>query len=161
MNLRYISHGLGTPLTTHATARSPTPPRAYLPPDRDAGRGRGGRDNDCRHDRRGRGGHGTVHFDTKDKGTPCRTDVITPLSINCGGTDINNTYRQCLVSIRPSTTFFTALTLFNTGAYISFVNREVAKCVTSQHILYYCTYYSVSLSCTVYCTYYAYCTLYI
>jgi hypothetical protein len=116
----------GTPLITplvwqtqHTTARPPTPPRAYPPPDRDAGRGRGGRDNDRRNDRRGRGGHGTVHFDTKDKGTP--------LSCNCGGTDINSTYRQCLVSTRPSTTFFTALTLFNTGAYTSFVNREVAK----------------------------------
>jgi len=32
-----------------------------------------------------------------------------------------------LVSTRPSTTFFTALTLFDTGAYTSFVNREVAK----------------------------------
>ena len=40
---------------------------AYPPPDRDAGRGRGGRDKDRRNDRRGRGGHGTVHFDTKDK----------------------------------------------------------------------------------------------
>ena len=103
------------------------PPRAYRPPDRDAGRGRGGRDTDRRNDRRGRGGHGTVHFDTKDKGAPCRTDVITHLSCNCGGTDINSTYRQCLVSTRPSTTFFTALTLFDTGAYTSFVNRKVAK----------------------------------
>ena len=25
--------------------------------------------------------------------------------------------------------------------------------VTSQHVLYYCTYYSVSLTCTVHCTY--------
>jgi hypothetical protein len=32
-----------------------------------------------------------------------------------------------LVSTRPSTTYFTALTLFDTGAYTSFVNREVAK----------------------------------
>jgi len=32
--------------------------------------------------------------------------------------------------------------------------------VTSQHILYYCTYYSVSFTCTVHCTYYIYCTLY-
>ena len=119
-----------TPLvwqTTHATARPPTPPKAYPPPDRDDRRGRGGRGNDRRHDRRGRGGHGTVHFDIKDIGMPCRTDVITHLSCNCGGTDINSTYRQCLVSIRPSTTFFTALTLFDTGAYTSFVNREVAK----------------------------------
>ena len=61
------------------------------------------------------------------KDTPCRTDVITHLSCNCGGTDINSTYRQCLVSTRPSTTFFTALTLFDTGAYTLFVNREVAK----------------------------------
>ena len=46
---------------------------------------------------------------------------------NCGGTDINSTYRQCLVSTRPSTTFFTALILFDTGAFTSFFNREVAK----------------------------------
>ncbi len=32
--------------------------------------------------------------------------------------------------------------------------------VTSQHVLYYCTYYSVSFTCTVHCTYYTYCTLY-
>ena len=32
--------------------------------------------------------------------------------------------------------------------------------VTSQHVLYYCTYYSVSLTCTVHCTYGIYCTLY-
>ena len=32
-----------------------------------------------------------------------------------------------MVSIQPSTTFFTALTLFDTGAFTSFVNREVAK----------------------------------
>ncbi len=113
--------------TQHTTARPPTPPRAYPPPDKDAGRGRGGQDNDRRNDRRGRGGHGTVHFDTKDKGTLCRTDVITHLSCNCGGIDINSTYRQCLVSTRPSTTFFTALTLFDTGAFTSFFNREVAK----------------------------------
>jgi hypothetical protein len=29
--------------------------------------------------------------------------------------------------MRNSTTYFTALTLFDTGAYTSFVNREVAK----------------------------------
>ena len=34
------------------------------------------------------------------------------------------------------------------------------RVVTSQHILYYCTYYSVSFTCTVHCTYYTYCTLY-
>jgi len=33
--------------------------------------------------------------------------------------------------------------------------------VTSQHVLYYCTYYSVSFTCAVHCTYYTYCTLYI
>ena len=49
----------GTPLMTplvwqtqHTSARPPTPPRAYPPPDRDAGRGRGGRDNNRRNDRR-------------------------------------------------------------------------------------------------------------
>ena len=33
--------------------------------------------------------------------------------------------------------------------------------MTSQHVLYYCTYYSVSLTCTVHFTYCIYCTLYI
>jgi hypothetical protein len=42
------------------------------------------------------------------------------LTCNCGGADINSTYRQCLVSMRNSTTYFTALTLFDTGAYTSF-----------------------------------------
>jgi hypothetical protein len=67
-----------------------------------------------------------VHFD-KDKGTPCLTSIINHLTCNCGGADINSTYRQCLVSMRNSTTYFTALTLFDTGAYTSLVNREVAK----------------------------------
>jgi hypothetical protein len=112
----------GTPLTTPLLWRT-LHTRADPPRDRDNRQGQGGRDNDRRHDRRDRGGHGNVHFDTKDKGTPCRTDM----SCNCGGTDINFAYRQCLVSIRPSNTFFTALTLFDTGAYTLFVNREVAK----------------------------------
>jgi len=37
--------------------------------------------------------------------------------------------------------------------------RKRMGTVTSQHILYYCTYYSVSLTCTVHCTYYT-CSLY-
>ena len=57
----------------------------------------------------------------------CRTDVVTHLSCNCGEFDTNSTYRQCLVSPSDSPTYFTALTLFDTGAYTSFVNREVAK----------------------------------
>ena len=34
--------------------------------------------------------------------------------------------------MRSSTTYFTALTLFDTGAYTSFVNREVAKWLEAQ-----------------------------
>ena len=60
-------------------------------------------------------------------GPPCLTSSITHLTCNCGGTDVNSTYRQCLVSMRNTTTYFNALTLFDTGAYTSFVNREVAK----------------------------------
>ena len=81
--------------------------------DRDGGRG-------------GREGRGLVHF-ARDTGTPCLTSSITHLTCNCGGADVNSTYRQCLVSMRNSTTYFNALTLFDTGAYTSFVNREVAK----------------------------------
>jgi hypothetical protein len=39
--------------------------------------------------------------------------------------------------------------------------RKRRGTVTSQHVLYYCTHYSVSFACTVHCTYYIYCTLYI
>jgi hypothetical protein len=63
----------------------------------------------------------------QDKGTPCLTSIITHLTCNCGGADINSTYRQCLVSMRNSATDVAALTLFDTGAYTSIVNREVAK----------------------------------
>ena len=54
--------------TTHGTARPPTPPRAYPPPDRDAGRGHGGRDNDRRHDRR--------PWTRRADGTPLTTPLV-------------------------------------------------------------------------------------
>ena len=44
---------------------------------------------------------------------------------------------------------------------INAIHQEVINkviVVTSQHVLYYCTYYSVSLTCTVHCTYCIYCT---
>ena len=86
---------------------------------------------DRRTDRNGRGGRGGVHF---GKGTPCRTDIITHLACNCGGSDANSTYHQCLVSTSNSDQAFTALTLFDTGAYTSFVNREVAKWLERQRL---------------------------
>jgi hypothetical protein len=98
------------------------------------------RDNDRRDrdgDRRdqggrgGRGGRGQIHF-ARDTGTPCLTSSITHLTCNCGGADISSTYRQCLVSMRNSTVYFTALTLFDTGAYTSFVNKDVAKWLEQQ-----------------------------
>ena len=92
------------------------------------GNSRGKNDGDRRgNDGGGKGGSSRVHFDDRSKGTPCRTGIVTHLTCNCGGTDINSTYRQCLVSLTTSSTYFTALTLFDTGAYTSFVNREVAK----------------------------------
>jgi hypothetical protein len=51
----------------------------------------------------GREGRGNVHF-ARDTGTPCLTSSITHLTCNCGGADVNSTYRQCLVSMRDSTT---------------------------------------------------------
>jgi hypothetical protein len=106
-------------------------PSPYHRNDTEDGAGRR-RDNDRRDRDGGRGGHGGregrghVHF-ARDTGTPCLTSSITHLTCNCGGADVNSTYRQCLVSMRNSTTYFHALTLFDTGAYTSFVNREVAK----------------------------------
>ena len=70
----------------------------------------------------------------QDRGTTCQTDIITHLSCNCGGSDANSTYRQCLVSTSNSDQSFTALTLFDTGAYASFVNREVAKWLERQRL---------------------------
>ena len=92
------------------------------------------RDRDVdRRDKGGRGGRGHVYWD-KDKGTPCITSFITHLTCNSGRADINSTYRQCLVSMRNSTTYFTALTLFDTGAYTSFINKEVAKWLEQQQL---------------------------
>ena len=91
---------------------------------------RGNNDSDRRgNDGGGRGGSSReVHFDDKNRGMLCRTDIVTHLSCNCGESDINSTYRRCLVSLPvTSSTYFTALTLFDTGAYTSFVNREVAR----------------------------------
>jgi len=65
-------------------------------------------------------------------GTDKRTTTITHLTCNCGTTQTDTTYRQCLVSLRRSTTYYTALTLFDTGAYTSFVNREVARWLEQQ-----------------------------
>ena len=115
----------GTPWTDPAEA--PTPLKKDKPRDRDYyGGHRGNRDNDRRgNDGGSRGSGGRVHFE--GRGTPCRTDIVTHLSCNCGESDVNSTYRQCLVSLSASSTYFTALTLFDTGAYTSFVNREVAK----------------------------------
>ena len=98
--------------------------------------GRGGTGGRSNKDSRSQGNRSRVNFDKTiygaGKGTQCLTDVVTHLSCNCGEYDINSSYRQCLVSIRSSTTYFTALTLFDTGAYTSFVNREVAKWLEQQ-----------------------------
>ena len=107
----------GTRLTT-GTSAAPDPPRHNDAPtptlqyagDRDQRRRRDNDRRDRDRDRRdhggrgGGGGRGQVHFE-KDKGTPCLTSIITHLIYNCGGADINSTYRQCLVSMRNSTTY--------------------------------------------------------
>jgi hypothetical protein len=80
-------------------ANPAAPPRQD---DRDQQRRRDNdrRDHDGdRRDQGGRGGRGQVYWD-KDKGTPCLTSIITHLTCNCGGADINSTYHQCLVSMR-------------------------------------------------------------
>ena len=74
-------------------------------------------------DDRDHGGRGHVYWD-KDKGTPCLTSSINYFTCNCGG--------AANVSVYNSTVYFTALRLFDTGAYTSFVNREVAKLLEQQ-----------------------------
>ena len=37
-----------------------------------------------------------VHFDDWNKGTPFHTDIVTHLSCNCGGSDINSTWSPLL-----------------------------------------------------------------
>ena len=69
------------------------------------GNSRGNNDGERRgNDGGGKGGSGRVHFDDRRGGTPCRTDIVTHLTCNCGGSDINSTYRQCLVSLATSST---------------------------------------------------------
>ena len=113
------------------SAEAPNPKKKNKDKSKDKnyyGNSRGNNDGDRRgNDGGDKGGSGRVHFDDRsNRGTPCRTDIVTHLTCNCGGSDINSTYRQCLVSLAKLSTYFTAFTLFDTGAYTSFVNREVA-----------------------------------
>jgi hypothetical protein len=111
----------------------PTPHRSNTNPatqPAQGGRGNGGKGGKGNGGKYGPGkGGGRVHFE--DSGTYNRTDTITHLTCNCGSSDEDITYRQCLVSLHHTTTFFTALTLFDTGAYTSFVNREVVGTATN------------------------------
>ena len=106
LKLEWKSRTDGTHLPAEASAAddTPTPPRnrrEHDRRDRDGGLlGRGGRD-----------GRGHVYFD-KDKGTPCLTSIITHLRA-----DINSIHAQ----------LYHLLHCVDTGAYTSFVNREVAK----------------------------------
>ena len=70
----------------------------------------------------------TVHWD-KEQNMLCLTSVST----HCGKADFKSTYRQSLVSMLNSSTYFAALTLLDTDAYSSFVNRDVAKWLEQRH----------------------------
>jgi len=92
----YRSDGTAIPRVTSDVSAAPSPYRRNDTED-DAGRRR---DNDRRDRAGGRGGRegrGNVHF-ARDTGTPCLTSSITHLTCNCGGADVNSTYRQCRVS---------------------------------------------------------------
>ena len=80
----------GTRIKDSAVPQPPTPPRSQYSSGR--------RDREDRSRRGDQGDQGTDrgdHFSKQDKGTPCRTDIITHLDCNCGGSDANSTYRQC------------------------------------------------------------------
>ena len=115
----------GTKIPKASQQRPSTPPMdANTRRDHDdQSGGRGGTGGRGNRNPRSQGSRGKVTFDRSiysGKGTQCLTDIVTHLSCNCGESDINSSYRQCLVSMRSSTTYFTALTLFDTGAYTSF-----------------------------------------
>jgi len=69
-----------------------------------------------------------LHIHVWDKGR----DVHFITTCYCETTQTDITYRQCVVSLRRSATYYTALTLFDTGAYTSFVNRKVARWLEQQ-----------------------------
>jgi len=126
----------GTRIEAREVPQPPTPRRSQDSSghrDRDDCNRRGDQ-GDRGSNRNRRGGRGSVHFDKHDRGTPCQTDIITHLSYNCGGSDANSTYRQCLVSTSVSDQSFMALSLFDTDAYTSFVNKEVAKWLEWQRL---------------------------
>ena len=115
----------------NGSAETPNPKKRDKDKPRDKeyyGSSSGNNDGDSRgNDGGGKGGGSRVHFDDRSRGTLCRTDIVTHLTCNCGGSDINSTYHQCLVSLATSSTHFTALTLFDTGTYTSFVNRGTRR----------------------------------
>jgi hypothetical protein len=52
--------------------------------------------------------------------------LLSKSSCDCDDADIDMTYRMCCISVGNSP-LYTAVTLFDTGAHASFVNREVAS----------------------------------
>ena len=112
VRLPWTQRADGTPW--NGSAEAPNPKSR----DKDYyGSDRGNSDGDRRgNDGGGKDGSSRVQFDDRSRGTPCRTGTVTHLTCNCGGSDIKSTYRQCLVSLATSSTYFTALTLFDTGA---------------------------------------------
>ena len=70
--------------------------------------------------KRRQSGRGKVALDKSiysGKGTQCLTGIVTHLLCNCGESDINSSYRQCLA-------YFTALTLFDTGELAKWLEQQ-------------------------------------
>ena len=108
-NVRLYKHlrADGTAILAPQHQRPSTPPMdANTRRDNDdndrSGRG-GGTGGRSSRDPRRHSGRGKVSFDKSiygaGKGTQCLTDIVTHLSCNCGESDVNSSYRQCLVSM--------------------------------------------------------------
>ena len=64
-------------------------------------------------------------------GTPHLSAITATASCDCDDIDVDMTYRMCCLTVGDSPSYM-AVTLFDTGAHASFVNREVAAWVEGQ-----------------------------
>ena len=64
------------------------------------------------------------------KGNISSLPILSHMKCNCDATDIDVMFRNCCVSVDGCTDSLQSITLFDTGAHMSYVSRQVAAWIT-------------------------------
>ena len=64
------------------------------------------------------------------KGNISSLPILSHMKCNCDATDIDVMFRNCCISVDGCTDSLQSITLFDTGAHMSYVSRQVAAWIT-------------------------------